>query len=30
VQFGTPEWAQARDRRIWAADLRETIASLRN
>jgi 1-acyl-sn-glycerol-3-phosphate acyltransferase len=30
VQFGTPEWAQGRDRRIWAADLRETIASLRN
>ena len=29
VQFGTPEWAQGRDRRAWAADLRETIATLR-
>jgi 1-acyl-sn-glycerol-3-phosphate acyltransferase len=30
VQFGTPELAQGRDRRAWAADLRETITSLRN
>lgn len=29
VQFGTPELAQGRDRRAWAADLRETIARLR-
>ena len=29
VQFGTPELAQGRDRRAWAADLRETIAALR-
>lgn len=29
VQFGTPEHAQGRDRRAWAADLRETIAELR-
>ncbi len=29
VQFGTPEHAQGRDRRTWAADLRETIAGLR-
>ncbi len=29
VQFGTPERAQGRDRRAWAADLRETIAGLR-
>nr|WP_295785178.1 lysophospholipid acyltransferase family protein [Rhodoferax sp.] len=30
VQFGTPEQAQGRDRRAWAADLRQTIADLRN
>ncbi len=30
VRFGTPELAQGRDRRTWAADLRETIAQLRN
>ncbi len=29
VHFGDPEWAQGRDRRAWAADLRETIAKLR-
>ena len=29
VQFGTPELAQGRDRRTWAADLRGTIAELR-
>jgi 1-acyl-sn-glycerol-3-phosphate acyltransferase len=29
VQFGIPERAQGRDRRAWAADLRETIAGLR-
>lgn len=29
VQFGTAELAQGRDRRTWAADLRETIAKLR-
>jgi 1-acyl-sn-glycerol-3-phosphate acyltransferase len=29
VQFGTPELAQGRDRRSWAADLRITIATLR-
>jgi 1-acyl-sn-glycerol-3-phosphate acyltransferase len=29
VQFGTPEVAQGRDRRAWAADLRETITALR-
>lgn len=29
VRFGTPERAQGRDRRTWAADLRETIAGLR-
>lgn len=29
VQFGTPERAQGRDRRVWAADLRENIAGLR-
>ncbi|MEO7108286.1 MAG: lysophospholipid acyltransferase family protein [Rhodoferax sp.] len=29
VQFGTPELAKGRDRRTWAADLRETIAGLR-
>ena len=29
VQFGTPELALGRDRRAWAADLRETIAALR-
>ena len=29
VQFGMPEHAQGRDRRTWAADLRETIAALR-
>jgi len=29
VQFGTPQKAQGRDRRAWAADLRETIAGLR-
>jgi len=29
VQFGTPERSQGRDRRAWAADLRETIAGLR-
>jgi 1-acyl-sn-glycerol-3-phosphate acyltransferase len=28
VRFGTPELAQGRDRRAWAADLRETIAKL--
>ena len=30
VQYGTPELAQGRDRRAWAADLRETIAALRS
>lgn len=29
VHFGDPELAQGRDRRAWAADLRETIAGLR-
>lgn len=29
VQFGTPEFAQGRDRRTWGGDLRETIAGLR-
>lgn len=29
VQFGTPEQAQGRDRRAWAADLRQTITNLR-
>ena len=29
VQFGSPELAQGRDRRTWAADLRETITKLR-
>jgi 1-acyl-sn-glycerol-3-phosphate acyltransferase len=29
VQFGTPELPKGRDRRTWAADLRETIAGLR-
>jgi 1-acyl-sn-glycerol-3-phosphate acyltransferase len=29
VQFGTPQRAEGRDRRTWATDLRETIASLR-
>lgn len=29
VHFGTPEHAQGRDRRTWAADLRVTIADLR-
>jgi 1-acyl-sn-glycerol-3-phosphate acyltransferase len=28
VQFGTPELAQGRERRAWAADLRETIEKL--
>lgn len=30
VQFGKPELAQGRDRRAWAADLRDTIAKLRD
>ncbi len=30
VHFGTPEVAQGRDRRAWAADLRETITALRS
>jgi 1-acyl-sn-glycerol-3-phosphate acyltransferase len=30
VQFGIPEWAQGRDRRVWAADLRQTIGKLRD
>lgn len=29
VQFGTPQRCEGRDRRAWAADLRETIAGLR-
>ncbi len=29
VRFGTPERSQGRDRRAWAADLRETITGLR-
>lgn len=29
AHFGDPEMAQGRDRRAWAADLRETISSLR-
>ena len=29
VQFGTPQRCEGRDRRTWAADLRETIAGLR-
>lgn len=29
VRFGTPQRSQGRDRRAWAADLRETIAGLR-
>lgn len=29
VHFGEPELSQGRDRRAWAADLRETIAKLR-
>jgi 1-acyl-sn-glycerol-3-phosphate acyltransferase len=29
VQFGTPQLCHGRDRRTWAADLRETIAALR-
>jgi 1-acyl-sn-glycerol-3-phosphate acyltransferase len=29
VQFGTPQRREGRDRRTWAADLRETIAGLR-
>jgi 1-acyl-sn-glycerol-3-phosphate acyltransferase len=29
VSFGKPELAQGRDRRVWAADLRDTIAGLR-
>lgn len=29
VQFGVPQRAEGRDRRAWAADLRETIAGLR-
>lgn len=29
VRFGAPQWAQGRDRRTWAADLRTTIADLR-
>ena len=28
VQFGTPEFANGRDRRAWAADLRETILKI--
>lgn len=30
VQFGVPEYAEGRDRRAWAADLRQTIADLRD
>ena len=30
VRFGSPERSQGRDRRTWAADLRQTIAALRN
>ncbi len=30
VQFGTPQQAQGRDRRTWAADLRQTIVDLRS
>lgn len=30
VHFGTPESAQGRDRRAWAADLRQAVADLRN
>ena len=30
VRFGTPERSQGRDRRTWAADLRQTIAALRS
>jgi 1-acyl-sn-glycerol-3-phosphate acyltransferase len=29
VHFGTPQFAQGRDRRAWAADLREAVAALR-
>ena len=29
VRFGEPQWAQGRDRRVWAADLRTTIAAMR-
>jgi 1-acyl-sn-glycerol-3-phosphate acyltransferase len=29
VNFGVPQWANARDRRTWAADLRTEIASLK-
>jgi 1-acyl-sn-glycerol-3-phosphate acyltransferase len=29
VRFGTPELARGRDRRAWAADLRDTISALR-
>lgn len=30
VRFGTPERSQGRDRRTWAADLRQTITGLRS
>lgn len=29
LQFGTSRWAENRDRRVWAADLREEIVQLR-
>jgi 1-acyl-sn-glycerol-3-phosphate acyltransferase len=29
LNFGEPQWAQGRDRRTWAADLRITISALR-
>jgi 1-acyl-sn-glycerol-3-phosphate acyltransferase len=29
LNFGEPQWAQGRDRRVWAADLRSTITALR-
>jgi 1-acyl-sn-glycerol-3-phosphate acyltransferase len=29
VHFGEPEWAQGRERRAWATDLRNTIEGLR-
>jgi 1-acyl-sn-glycerol-3-phosphate acyltransferase len=29
LHFGAPQWADGRDRRAWAADLRSTIAQLR-
>jgi hypothetical protein len=30
VHYGTPQYAEGRDRRAWAADLRDIVVSMRN